>query len=90
VGTLPRQRDLAIDFLARHGNDLTQAAIALAPVITEVLTALRALPGTRLARMSGSGPTCFALFRLPSEAAAAARTLAAERKEWWVRATTIA
>jgi 4-diphosphocytidyl-2-C-methyl-D-erythritol kinase len=89
LGTLPRERDGAIDFLARYGNDLTQAAIACAPVIAEVLMALRALPGMRLARMSGSGPTCFALFHSSGEAAAAAQTLAAERKDWWVHATTI-
>jgi 4-diphosphocytidyl-2-C-methyl-D-erythritol kinase len=89
LGTLPRERDEAIDFLARYGNDLTQAAIACAPVIAEVLMALRALPATRLARMSGSGPTCLALFHSSGEAAAAAQTLAAERKDWWVHATTI-
>jgi 4-diphosphocytidyl-2-C-methyl-D-erythritol kinase len=90
LGTLPRERDRTIDFLARYGNDLTQGAIARAPVITEVLMALRALPAMRLARMSGSGPTCFALFPSPGEAAAAARRLQAERKDWWVRATVIA
>ncbi len=89
VGTPPRERDAAIEFLARYGNDLTQAAVRCAPVITDVLLALRALPGMRLARMSGSGPTCFALFRSPGEAAAAARRLQAERKGWWVHATII-
>jgi len=78
-----------IEFLSRHGNDLTQAAIACAPVITEVLIALRALPGVHLVRMSGSGPTCFALLRSPGEAQAAARRLAAERKDWWVRAAVL-
>jgi len=89
LGTLPRERDGAIDFLARYGNDLTQSAIALAPVITEVLVALRALPGMRLARMSGSGPTCFALFHSPGEAQTGAQRLSVERKDWWVQATTI-
>jgi len=51
--------------------------------------AFRDLPVMRLARMSGSGPTCFALFRSPGEAAAAAQRLAAERKDWWVHATII-
>ncbi len=89
VGIPPRARDAAIDFLSRYGNDLTQGAVRCAPVITEVLMTLRALPGLRLARMSGSGPTCFALFRSPGEATAAARRLQAERKDWWVHATTI-
>ena len=86
---LPRARDAMIEFLIRHGNDLTQAAIACAPVVSEVLIALRALPGIQLARMSGSGPTCFGLFRSSGEAQAAAKRLAAERKEWWVRPTVL-
>ena len=86
---LPRARDAMIEFLIRHGNDLTQAAIACAPVVSEVLIALRALPGIQLARMSGSGSTCFGLFRSPGEAQAAAKRLAAERREWWVRPTVL-
>jgi 4-diphosphocytidyl-2-C-methyl-D-erythritol kinase len=39
--------------------------------------------------MSGSGPTCFALFASPGEATAAAQRLKTERKDWWVRAVTI-
>jgi 4-diphosphocytidyl-2-C-methyl-D-erythritol kinase len=89
LGTIPLTFEGIIGFLNEHGNDLTQAAIACAPVISEVLIALRALPGVQLMRMSGSGPTCFALFRTVGEAQAAARRLAAERKEWWVRATVL-
>ena len=86
---LPRERDAMIEFLTNHGNDLSQAAIACAPVISEVLIALRALPGVRLVRMSGSGPTCFALFGSAGEAEAAAGRLQAERKDWWVRSTLL-
>jgi 4-diphosphocytidyl-2-C-methyl-D-erythritol kinase len=86
---LPRSSDAMIEFLTRHGNDLSQAAIACAPVITDVLIALRALPGVQLMRMSGSGPTCFALFRAAGEAQAAARRLQSENKEWWVRAVQL-
>jgi 4-diphosphocytidyl-2-C-methyl-D-erythritol kinase len=89
VGTPPRERDAVIEFLTGYGNDLTQAAIACAPVVADVLMALRALPGMRLARMSGSGPTCFALFASPGEASAAARRLQIEHKDWWVVATAI-
>src|SRR5690606_20976330 len=46
-------------WVAARGNDLEAPACALAPVIREVLAALAALPGCRLARMSGSGATCF-------------------------------
>ena len=49
----------------------------------------RALPGVRLARMSGSGPTCFALFARPADAAAAGRALQAEHKDWWIQPTTL-
>ena len=86
---VPITFDGMIGFLNENGNDLTQAAIACAPVITEVLMTLRALPAVQLVRMSGSGPTCFALFFSPGEAQAAARRLQVERKEWWVCATVL-
>ncbi len=89
LGSVPAEPEAMTGFLAGHGNDLTQAAIACAPAISDVLIALRALPGQQLVRMSGSGPTCFALFKSSGEALAAARRLQAERKEWWVCATTI-
>ena len=84
LAEVPDGFDALIDFLARHGNDLTQAAIACVPMIAEVLDALRALPGVRLARMSGSGPTCFALFASSDEAATAAERLKAAQPAWWV------
>jgi 4-diphosphocytidyl-2-C-methyl-D-erythritol kinase len=81
---VPREREALLGWLAAHGNDLTQPAIACVPVIAEVLQELGGLPGARLARMSGSGPTCFALFNAANEAAAAARLLQAEHKDWWM------
>ena len=66
--------------LAACGNDLEAAAIGLCPAVAEVLAALRSLPGCRLARMSGSGATCFALFDAASMAEAAAARLPAA---WW-------
>jgi 4-diphosphocytidyl-2-C-methyl-D-erythritol kinase len=89
LGNVPAKAEAMIRFLTEHGNDLTQGAIACKPVIADLLVTLRALPGVRLVRMSGSGPTCFALFPSPGEAEAAARRLAAEHKDWWVCATTI-
>jgi 4-diphosphocytidyl-2-C-methyl-D-erythritol kinase len=86
---VPRERAALIEWLGAQGNDLTPSAIACVPVIADVLQALGALPGARLARMSGSGPTCFALFASAGEAAAAARLLQAERKDWWVYPTTL-
>jgi 4-diphosphocytidyl-2-C-methyl-D-erythritol kinase len=65
--------------LADRGNDLTAAAISLAPVIGHILEALRRT-GARHAAMSGSGATCFALFDSPQLAQRAASTLPAA---WW-------
>jgi 4-diphosphocytidyl-2-C-methyl-D-erythritol kinase len=73
--------------LAGDRNDLESPAISIAPVIAEVLAALRASPGCQLARMSGSGATCFALCESPRAAAAVARALHAAHPAWWVRAT---
>jgi len=89
LGDVPREREALLEWLAAHGNDLTQPAIACAPVIAEVLQALSSLPGARLTRMSGSGPTCFALFAATNEATAAARQLQAAHKDWWVCPATV-
>lgn len=78
-----------IDWLAAQRNDLQAPAIALAPVIAELLVRLGALPGCRLARMSGSGATCFALFETPVAAEAAAERLRATHPGWWIAAGTL-
>lgn len=67
-------------------NDLEPPAIALEPVIKDVISALSAQSGCGLSRMSGSGATCFGLFRDPQSAQDAATKLAAENPNWWVRA----
>lgn len=79
--------DQLLDWLATTRNDLQAPAVALTPVIGETLAMLEGLEGARFVRMSGSGATCFALFDTAEAAAAAARSLAAERPGWWVRAT---
>jgi 4-diphosphocytidyl-2-C-methyl-D-erythritol kinase len=86
---VPRNFAALVDWLGANGNDLTEPAIACVPAIAEVLTALEALPGVRLARMSGSGPTCFALFGSTAEAETAGRTLQAGHKGWWIKPTTL-
>ena len=68
-------------------NDLEPPAKALAPVIADVLAAMSAQPGATLARMSGSGATCFALFDDATGRDAAAIELA--RPGWWLLATTL-
>ena len=75
--------------LAKDRNDLEAPAIALEPAIAEVLSVLHELPGCRLARMSGSGATCFGLFPTNAAATAAARTLRVGYPQWWVRATVL-
>jgi 4-diphosphocytidyl-2-C-methyl-D-erythritol kinase len=89
LADVPRNFSGLIEFLKQHGNDLTPAAAACTPLVGDMLGALEALPGVRLARMSGSGPTCFALFASQSEAATAARTLADQHRDWWIRSATI-
>lgn len=69
--------------LRQTTNDLEAAAIALAPEVGEVLDALRESEGCALARMSGSGASCFGLFPGEGEATRAARALARKSK-WWV------
>ena len=66
--------------LAALGNDLEPPAIALCPAVAEVLAALRGLPGCLLARMSGSGATCFGIFAEPALAQDAAARLP---EAWW-------
>jgi 4-diphosphocytidyl-2-C-methyl-D-erythritol kinase len=85
-----RERTAFLATLANDRNDLEMSAISIAPAIADVLAALRASPGCRLARMSGSGGTCFGLFDSPSAAAAAAGMLRSSYPGWWVRATMLA
>ncbi|TRW99308.1 4-(cytidine 5'-diphospho)-2-C-methyl-D-erythritol kinase [Paracoccus sp. M683] len=80
--------DTLLSWLADTRNDLQDPAIRLAPVIADVLAAL-AGQGAGLARMSGSGATCFGLFEHLADATRAARALSA-RSGWWVVATELA
>ncbi|MEH3123821.1 MAG: 4-(cytidine 5'-diphospho)-2-C-methyl-D-erythritol kinase [Sphingomonas phyllosphaerae] len=70
-------------------NDLQPPAEAIAPVIGTVISRLAAAPGALLTRMSGSGATCFALFRDTEARDSAAARIAADAPDWWVCATTI-
>jgi 4-diphosphocytidyl-2-C-methyl-D-erythritol kinase len=85
-----RERTAFVAALANDGNDLEAPAISIAPIIADVLAVLRNSAGCRLARMSGSGATCFGLFDSQRAATAAARTLRAAHPAWWVRATVLA
>lgn len=71
-------------WLRGQRNDLQAPAQAIAPVITDVLTSLQAQPGTLIARMSGSGATCFALFADAAGAKAASAAIGRNHPDWWV------
>jgi 4-diphosphocytidyl-2-C-methyl-D-erythritol kinase len=83
--TLPRWSDigaLAV-WLRDQRNDLEPPALGIAPVIADVLAALRAQAGALVARMSGSGATCFALFADEAMACAAVMAIRAAHAGWW-------
>jgi 4-diphosphocytidyl-2-C-methyl-D-erythritol kinase len=67
-------------------NDLEAPAMRIQPVIGEVLSALRSADGVLLARMSGSGATCFAIFADDPKAHAASVTIRRDHPAWWVHA----
>ncbi|HLB79891.1 MAG TPA: 4-(cytidine 5'-diphospho)-2-C-methyl-D-erythritol kinase, partial [Dongiaceae bacterium] len=87
-----RWRDMPADAaalarrLAACGNDLADAAHRLAPPIDAVLAALAGCRGCLVARLSGSGATCFGLFAAAAEAESAAAAVAAAQPSWWVAA----
>jgi 4-diphosphocytidyl-2-C-methyl-D-erythritol kinase len=70
-------------------NDLEAPAMRIQPIIGEVLSALRELPGVQLARMSGSGATCFAIFDQAEAAARAAQAIGRDQPGWWAHAGTL-
>ncbi|MEH3116735.1 MAG: 4-(cytidine 5'-diphospho)-2-C-methyl-D-erythritol kinase [Methylorubrum populi] len=71
-------------------NDLEAPALTVAPVIGAALALLRAQGGCRLARMSGSGATVFAIFSDDGAAEAAAGAIRAAQPGWWVEPTRLA
>jgi len=73
-----------IAWLAARPNDLEGPARRLTPAVDEALAALQALPDCLLARMSGSGATCFGLFAREATARAGAAVIEKSYAEWWV------
>lgn len=78
-----------IEQLVAQRNDLTAAALSLCPVVGDVLAGLGAQPECLLARMCGSGATCFGLFATQAAAQAAAAALRRDNPHWWVAATVL-
>jgi 4-diphosphocytidyl-2-C-methyl-D-erythritol kinase len=75
-----------VEALSSVSNDLEAPATRIQPVIGEVLSALSATNGAWLARMSGSGATCFAIFENTAEAQRAAQKIKLDHPGWWVHA----
>jgi 4-diphosphocytidyl-2-C-methyl-D-erythritol kinase len=84
-----RELETFLSVLRKSGNDMERAASALMPVIVTILAVLSAAPGCRLARMSGSGPTCFGLFANRHQAVGAARLIRRTQPQWWVMPTIL-
>jgi 4-diphosphocytidyl-2-C-methyl-D-erythritol kinase len=78
-----------VEALAAGTNDLEEPATRIQPVIGEVIVALNATNGAWLARMSGSGATCFALYENTADAKRAADKLRLDHPSWWVHAGTL-
>jgi len=76
--------------IASGRNDLERAAIEVVPEVSGVLSDLAAFAGAKVTRMSGGGPTCFALFETANAAQAAAASLRAIRPKWWIAASALA
>lgn len=86
--TLPKnleEFDALISFLKRQDNDLLGPACELVPEISNVINSLNGQQGCALARLSGSGATVFGLFEHERDAEQAAKTLAFENPDWWVK-----
>lgn len=75
--------------LERVPNDLEPPAVKVQPVIADVLATLGTCAGAELARMSGSGATCFAIFGSAAQARHAGDQISADHPEWWVHAGTL-
>lgn len=78
-----------VEVLAASSNDLEAAATRLQPVIGEVIAALNATNGAWLARMSGSGATCFAIYENTADSGRAAEKIRRDHPGWWVHAGTL-
>jgi 4-diphosphocytidyl-2-C-methyl-D-erythritol kinase len=78
-----------VEVLAASTNDLEAPATRIQPVIGEVIAALNATNGAWLARMSGSGATCFAIYENTADSGRAAEKIRRDHPGWWVHAGTL-
>jgi len=84
-----RDANALLGFLETTGNDLEAPARKLAPLICEVMAALCEDEATLLARMSGSGATCFGLYGSSDAARETASKIGTANPGWWVKAAKI-
>lgn len=87
-GTMPNGMNATefFAFITRQRNDMQQAAVQICPSISDVLLALQSHSSCALARMSGSGGTCFGLFETLKEAEKVAAEIQRAQPSWWVKA----
>ena len=78
-----------VEVLAASTNDLEAPAMRIQPLIGEVISALNATNGAWLARMSGSGATCFAIYENTADAGRAAEKIRRDHPGWWVHSGTL-
>jgi 4-diphosphocytidyl-2-C-methyl-D-erythritol kinase len=74
--------------VCQRRNDLESPAVRLQPVIDDVIVALNDAATCGLARMSGSGATCFGLYHSADDAKLVAQKISARQPGWWVQATS--
>jgi 4-diphosphocytidyl-2-C-methyl-D-erythritol kinase len=92
MGNVPRRFEnqaAFISWLGPHRNDMQRTAISIAPVISEVLSEISMAASCQLARMSGSGATCFGLFPDAHAAQRAASKISMRHPDWWVQPCTL-
>ena len=85
----PQSAQEVANFLSGYKNDLTSAALKVAPIIKDVLRAVETTENQLLTRISGSGATCFALFKTKSAAITATELLRAQYPMWWVKTVSL-
>lgn len=84
-----RTHDDVLRLMRATANDLEPAARAIVPEIGVVLAALSENPSAEIVRMSGGGPTCFAIYRTDDDAREAAAQIRTAQPQWWVAPTTL-
>lgn len=87
--TLPSKASEFVDWLAEKRNDLEEPALALVPEIGVVLDVLQNTTGCKLARMSGSGTTCFGIYANRKAVEKAAEQVRTAYPDWWVQEAVI-